>query len=81
MGIVKDIMILEKTEDYVLRGKTGWAASVEPNIGWFVGYLERKDNVYFFAANIDINKDKDAEARKKLTAQILEQLNLLKSNQ
>ena len=40
MDIVKDIMIHTKTEDYILRAKTGWAARVEPNIGWFVGYLE-----------------------------------------
>ncbi len=78
MDIVKDIMILEKTDTFTLRAKTGWAARVEPNIGWFVGYLERMDNVYFFANNIDINKDEDAKARKKITMQILEQLNLLK---
>ena len=81
MDIVKDIMILEKTDDYTLRAKTGWAARVKPNIGWFVGYLECKDNVYFFAANIDMNTDDDAQARKKITMQILEQLNLLKPHQ
>lgn len=78
MDIVKDIMIQEETADYILRAKTGWAARVEPNIGWFVGYLERKDNVHFFATNIDINKDEDAKARKDITMQILQRLNLLK---
>lgn len=77
LDIVKDIMILEKTEDYILRGKTGWAARTEPNIGWFVGYLERKDNVYFFATNIDINKDEDTKARQQITLQILKELKLL----
>ena len=78
MDIVKDIMIQEQTKDYTLRAKTGWAARVEPNIGWFVGYLERKDNVYFFANNIDIKNDEDAKFRKKITLQILENLNLFK---
>ena len=78
MDIVKDIMILEKTDNFVLRGKTGWAARVEPNIGWFVGYLERDGNVYFFANNIEIKGDGDHLARKKITMQVLKKLDLLK---
>lgn len=81
MDIVKDIMIHTKTEDYILRAKTGWAARIEPNIGWFVGYLERKDNVYFFVNNIDINNNEDLKARKKITMQILKKLNLIRPNQ
>ncbi len=81
IDIVKEIMIHKKTEDYVLRAKTGWAARVKPNIGWFVGYLERKDNVYFFATNIDILENQDSKFRKKITLQILDQLNLLKPSQ
>jgi beta-lactamase class D len=71
-------MILEKTEHYTLRAKTGWAARVEPNIGWFVGYLETNENVYFFANNIDIVEEEDNMARKRITVQVLEDLNLLK---
>lgn len=78
MDIVKDIMILEKTDGYTLKAKTGWAARVEPNIGWFVGFLERKDNVYFFANNINIVEEEDNIARKEITMQVLEKLNLLK---
>ncbi len=77
MDIVKDIMILEQTDTYTLRAKTGWAARVEPNIGWFVGYLERKDNVYFFANNIDIVSDGDAKFRVEIAMQVLEKLDLL----
>lgn len=52
MDIVKDIMIIEETDDYVFRGKTGTGARITPHVGWFVGYLETSDNVYFFATNI-----------------------------
>ncbi|MEE3715780.1 class D beta-lactamase [Tumidithrix elongata RA019] len=77
LAIVKDIMIREKTDEYVLRGKTGWASSVKPNIGWFVGYLELGDRPFFFAINIDIQKPDDAKARINITKQILSAMNLL----
>lgn len=41
MRTVKEIIVLEETDYYRLSGKTGWAISVDPDIGWFVGYLER----------------------------------------
>ena len=53
MEIVRDITILAETEAYTLHGKTGSAIRFEPQIGWFVGYLEKDGNVYFFATNIE----------------------------
>ncbi len=50
--IMKRMMIIEQNQDYSLSGKTGWALRNGKNNGWFVGYLETKDNVYFFATNI-----------------------------
>ncbi|OUL20868.1 class D beta-lactamase [Nostoc sp. RF31YmG] len=77
LDLVQDIMIYERTPDYVLRGKTGWATSLTPNIGWFVGYLEQKNNVYFFATNIDIRNDDDTAARIEITRRSLKALGLL----
>ncbi len=34
--IVIDIMKMEQSDDYVLRGKTGWVAATEPQLGWWV---------------------------------------------
>ncbi|NJM61628.1 MAG: class D beta-lactamase [Oscillatoriales cyanobacterium RU_3_3] len=70
LSIVKDIMIVEKTPEYTIRGKTGWvgvADDVTPKIGWYVGYLEKGKDVYFFATNIDIRNPKDPSYRKELT--------------
>ncbi len=50
---VKDLMLLEKTDDYTLRGKTGTAIRSDIMIGWLVGFLERGDKVYIFALNIE----------------------------
>ncbi|MBD2208823.1 class D beta-lactamase [Nostoc linckia FACHB-104] len=77
LDLVKDIMIYESTPSYVLRGKTGWATSVNPNIGWFVGYLEQNNNVYFFATNINLRNDKDAPVRIEITRRSLKALGLL----
>lgn len=76
--IVKDILINEQTDNYVLRGKTGWAARYEPQAGWYIGYLEENGNVYFFANNIDIKEDKDTSARISIVKDIFKSIGLLK---
>ena len=41
LSIVKDIMLMEQTPNYTIRGKTGWIGFVDnvtPKIGWYVGY-------------------------------------------
>jgi beta-lactamase class D len=80
ISIVKDIMISEKTPEYTIRAKTGWFGFGNksiPNIGWYVGYLETADNVYFFATNIDIRNEQDGSSRIKLTRLCLKDLGLL----
>lgn len=77
---VKDIMLMEQTPDYTIRGKTGWvgfADNVTPKIGWYVGYLEKGKNVYFFATNIDIRNKKDPSARIELTRRCFKELAVL----
>lgn len=56
IDILKDIMILEKGDNYTLRGKTGTAVNDDSKVGWLVGYLTTIDNVYFFALNVDISE-------------------------
>ncbi|MDQ1353507.1 MAG: beta-lactamase class [Acidobacteriota bacterium] len=72
MDIVKEIMMIEQGGTYILRGKTGWAARVSPQIGWFVGWLETPNNVYFFALNIDIVNRKDVNARIDIAKRVLQ---------
>lgn len=80
LSIVKDILIVEQTPDYTIRGKTGlvgFVGNVTPQVGWYVGYLERGNNAYFFATNIDIRNQKAPSARMKLTRLCLRDLGLL----
>lgn len=78
--IVKDILILEKTESFVLRAKTGWGMRGAKNVGWFVGYIEEAGNVVFFATNIESGKPRDdfGAARIAITRDILGTLGLLR---
>jgi beta-lactamase class D len=80
MDIVRDIIVLEETDKYRLSGKTGTVLRVESRIGWFVGYLEREGNVYFFATNVE--QEESAESlggviSLEITRQVLEEMGLL----
>jgi beta-lactamase class D len=77
--IVKDILELEKTPTYKISGKTGGGSISEGVfIGWFVGYIETKDNVYFFATNIEgANFAEIRDKRVELTKRILVRLAVL----
>jgi beta-lactamase class D len=53
MREVKSIMVNEVTDEYTLFAKTGWAIRNGNNYGWFVGYMEEKDNVVFFVTLVE----------------------------
>ena len=76
--IVKDIMIYEKTDDYILRAKTGWGVRLASQVGWFVGYVIKGDDVFFFVNNIDIHNDEDASGRISITKDILRESEIIK---
>jgi beta-lactamase class D len=65
-------MLAEKTPNWSLWAKTGWAARNTPQIGWYVGYVETADDVWFFATNIDIRTANDLPLRQSLTREALQ---------
>ena len=69
--VLKDIMIVEESGSYTIRAKTGWATRVKPQVGWYVGYVEIKDDVWFFATNIEIGSRNDLTLRKEITYESL----------
>ena len=59
--IVKDLMIREKTDKYILAYKTGWGKTEKGNqLGWLVGWIEENRHVYFFSMNLE-TPDKDVD--------------------
>ena len=75
--IVKDIMLVEENEEYALRAKSGWGTTDSGQIGWWIGYVERGDDTYYFSANVDILRDEDASARTSVPRAILRELGIL----
>ena len=76
--MLKRMMLLDKNKRYTLSGKTGWAVRGDENNGWFVGYLEKANQVYFFATNISpaegLDMGRFPALRKAVTIQALEHL-------
>jgi len=79
--IMYDLMEIEAKTAYRMSGKTGWAIRDGQNNGWFVGYLEKENNTYFFAVNIDpkesFNMDLFAVIRKDLAAKAFRQMRII----
>lgn len=65
--VLQDVMLVERTPQYSLYAKTGWAARSQPQIGWYVGYVERRDETWLFATNIDLRADRDLPLRQAIT--------------
>jgi beta-lactamase class D len=72
-------MLIEQDSTYTFRGKTGWGTINDINYGWFVGYVEKDENTYFFATNIESPQPEDsfAQARKAISLRILKELNIV----
>jgi beta-lactamase class D len=77
--ITKKIIIHEATDNYKFSGKKGAGDYFNnESVMWFVGYLEKGDDVYFFALNFTTSDfDNTKDARIQIVKGILKELNLL----
>ena len=71
----------DSTATYQLKAKTGWAYQDNRNIGWYVGLVEAKGSVHYFATRISPNIEAEITTflpvRKELTVQALQKLNII----
>jgi beta-lactamase class D len=81
IDITKEILVDEKTDNYILSGKLGRGNDPKnkKQIGWHVGFVEKGDNVYFFATNIESSDPLDnfGSARRDITLRILKKLKVI----
>lgn len=79
--IMDRVMLIKESEDYKLFGKTGWSIQGEQNNGWFVGYVETKDKVQYFAVNVEpkqsFDMDKFPAVRKEVAFQALQLMKVI----
>lgn len=75
-------MTIDDNNQYKLSGKTGWSISNNINNGWFVGYIESQNKMYFFATNVEPKEEFDMKMfpmiRKDITYRAFKQIGILK---
>ncbi|MDC7289249.1 BlaR1 family beta-lactam sensor/signal transducer [Blautia schinkii] len=77
INAVKDSILLFSSEAGTLYGKTGTGCVDGQDVnGWFVGYIETNGNTYFFATNINADKDAAGSNASEITLSILSDLNI-----
>ncbi len=80
MKIVKDVMINERKEQKTVHAKTGWTRDLGINTGWWVGYVESRGQVHFFATRLlqdrKFNRADFGNCRKEITRMVLKDLAL-----
>jgi len=75
--LLKSIMRDEQSPaDYTIYAKTGWTGS-ELAVGWYVGYVEKGDDIWLFAMNMRMESAEQASLRKQLTIQSLQVLDII----
>lgn len=66
-----EIAYIENINDHwKLYGKTGWANKA----GWFIGWIEKNNNRFIFAINLNIEESKDLPLREIITKEILNKI-------
>ncbi|SHI54607.1 beta-lactamase class D [Hymenobacter daecheongensis DSM 21074] len=80
--LTRKMFLLKSTAGWSLYGKTAKTQRGKMHNGWFVGWLERAGNVYFFALNVEPKDGKEAtdqflRSRREITERLLQELSLL----
>lgn len=74
---VKRVIKISNHNGITLSGKTGTGTVNQHNIrGWFVGYVVKKGNRYYFATHIQDSKRADGRKAKEITLKTLASKNL-----
>ncbi|WP_272920221.1 penicillin-binding transpeptidase domain-containing protein, partial [Staphylococcus pseudintermedius] len=75
---VENSMTLKQKDTYKYVGKTGTGIvnHKEAN-GWFVGYVETKDNTYYFATHLKGEDNANGEKAQQISERILKEMELI----
>ena len=77
-SIVREISLVEAGDGWALFGKTGAATKAQPQIGWWVGWVQKDKHIYAFALNINlVDYENDISKRTELGRKALSALKLL----
>lgn len=83
VAAVKGILVQDETKRYRLSAKTGGGtgfdkANPDKALGWYVGYIEKGKDLFYFAMNIEGESFYDiVTPRKKITVEALKYLKII----
>lgn len=81
VAAVKNAIRLSSTKEGSFFGKTGTGRVNGQDVnGWFIGYVEKSDRVYYFAANIQGESGATGSKAAGITASILSELHIWDEN-
>jgi beta-lactamase class D len=79
---MKNMLLKEENDDYNLSGKSGWSYTNGIDNCWFIGYIEKENEVYFFATNLEPPVDVDfntyPKVREDITIEAFRKLKIIK---
>jgi len=73
---IAQITLLERRGMRLLHGKTGLTNAPDPDIGWFVGWVQNERGLFPFALNMDITSREQVRNRKRLAKMFLRALDI-----
>nr|WP_257222510.1 MULTISPECIES: class D beta-lactamase [unclassified Acinetobacter] len=72
---VKDMLYIESRGDAKLYAKSGWGMDVEPQVGWYTGWVDDgHGKIMSFSLNMQMAAGDDVAERKQLTLDVLDKL-------
>lgn len=79
INAVKDSIHIASSDTGDFYGKTGTGRVNGKDVnGWFIGFVERADNTYFFASNIHAKNHADGSTAAKIAMTILSDMRIWK---
>lgn len=74
---VKQMLYVERRGESKLYAKSGWGMDVEPQVGWYTGWVEQPNGkVITFALNLEMHSHDDILQRKQLSLDVLDKLGI-----
>jgi beta-lactamase class D OXA-228 len=74
---VKEMLFIERRGNTKLYAKSGWGMDVQPQVGWYTGWVEQPNGqITAFVLNLEMHDADDAGERKQLSLDILDKLGL-----
>lgn len=74
--VVRDIIRVETQDGAALFAKSGWTTAPDPDIVWFVGWVEKDNRILTFAMNLDADTRAKARLREPLARGFLKALDI-----